>query len=204
MHDPIQQQLIAARRNQILDAAAKVFAEKGFHPATTKEIAKQAGISEGTIYNYFDNKMALLFGILERMKATALQDEDFSTLDESDFRSFMKAYLRHPLVALKGDNFGLFRVVISEMMVNQELRALYYQHILEPTLTLAETYFRQWAEQHVIKPIDISLTMRAVSGMLLGLILEYIMGDQTLETKWDQLPEFLTNLILDGIASDPL
>ncbi|MFL7790868.1 MAG: helix-turn-helix domain-containing protein, partial [Anaerolineae bacterium] len=51
--DPIRQQLIEARRNQILDAAAAVFAEKGFHRTTTKEIASRAGIAEGTIYNYF-------------------------------------------------------------------------------------------------------------------------------------------------------
>src|SRR5436189_166154 len=139
MQDLIQQQLIEARRNQILDAAAKVFAEKGFHPTTTKDIARQAGISEGTIYNYFQNKMALLFGILDRMKATAVQDANLSTLSELDFRSFMKAYLRHPLMALKADNFELFRVVMSEMMVNEELRTLYHQQILEPTLTLAET-----------------------------------------------------------------
>lgn len=37
--DPIQAQLVAARRNQILDAAAKVFAERGFHAATIKDIA---------------------------------------------------------------------------------------------------------------------------------------------------------------------
>ena len=97
MHDPIQQQLIAARRNQILDAAARVFAEKGFHLATTKDIAKQAGISEGTIYNYFDNKMALLFGILERMKATALQDEDLSKLDEVGLSQFHESLFATPV-----------------------------------------------------------------------------------------------------------
>ncbi len=42
---------IAARKEQILDAAAQVFAAKGFHRATTKEIAEAADVSEGTIYN---------------------------------------------------------------------------------------------------------------------------------------------------------
>ena len=47
MKDSIQEQLIAARRNQILDAATKVFAEKGFHPTTIKDIAREAGIADG-------------------------------------------------------------------------------------------------------------------------------------------------------------
>ena len=52
-HDPIQELVKKARRNQILDAATKVFAEKGFHSTTIKDIAREAGIADGTIYNYF-------------------------------------------------------------------------------------------------------------------------------------------------------
>ncbi|NJM77475.1 MAG: helix-turn-helix transcriptional regulator [Acaryochloridaceae cyanobacterium RU_4_10] len=75
MKDPIQEQLIVARRNQILDAAAKVFAEKGFHPATIRDVAREASIADGTIYNYFKNKSALLLGILERMRESVMQTQ---------------------------------------------------------------------------------------------------------------------------------
>ena len=199
MKDTVQEQLIAARRNQILDAATKVFAEKGFHPTTIKDIATEAGIANGTIYNYFENKTALMLGILDRMNESDRRDQDFSQFTEGNFRSFMKAYLRHRLMVLKADNFEVFRVVVSEVLVNQELRELYYRKIVEPTFTMAERYFQQWAEQHLFKPIDISLTMRAISGMVLGLILEHILGDKTLEAKWDELPDFLTDMILDGL-----
>ncbi len=202
MKESPQEQLIAARRSQILDAATKVFAEKGFHPTTIRDIARAAGIADGTIYNYFENKTALMLGILDRMNETDRRDEDLSQFTEGDFRSFMKAYLRHRLLVLKVDNFELFRVVISEIMVNKELRELHYHTILEPTFALAEKYFQLWAEQHILKPVDIGLTMRAISGMVLGLILEYIMGDTTLEAKWDELPDFLTDMILDGLRSD--
>ncbi len=198
----MQEQLFAARRMQILDAATKVFAEKGFHSTTIKDIAKEADIANGTIYIYFENKMALMLGILDRMNESERRDVDFSQFTEGDFRSFMKAYLRHRLTVLKADNFKVFRVVISEILVNQELRKLYYEKIVEPTFTLAETYSQQWAEQQIIKPTNISLTMRAISGMVLGLILEYIMGDKTLESHWDELPDVLTNMILDGLGSN--
>lgn len=202
MKDSIQEQLIAARRNQILDAATKVFAEKGFHPATIKDIARQAGIADGTIYNYFENKTALMLGILDRMNESDRRDVDFSKFTGEDFRSFMKAYLRHRLMVLKADNFEVFKVVISEILVNQELRELYYRKIVEPTFTMAERYMQRWAEQHILKPVDMSIAMRAISGMVVGLILEYIMGDKTLEAKWDELPDVLTNMILDGLESD--
>src|SRR5207245_8901537 len=91
MKDSIQEQLIVARRNQILDAATKVFAEKGFHPTTIKDIARAAGIADGTIYNYFENKTALMLGLLDRMNESDQREEDFAKFREGDFRSFMKA-----------------------------------------------------------------------------------------------------------------
>jgi len=199
--DSVQAQLVVARHNQILDAATKVFATKGFHPTTIKDIAREAGVADGTIYNYFENKLALLLGILDRMNESDRRDEDFSRFTEGDFRGFMKAYLRHRLTVLKADNFGLFRVVISEIMVNKELRELHYRKIIEPTFLMAEKYFQRWSEQHVIKRVDIGLTMRAVSGMVLGLIVEHIMGDETLASRWDELPDFLTDMILSGIGA---
>lgn len=202
MRDSVQEQLIAARRNQILDAAIKVFAEKGFHPATIRDIAREAGIADGTIYNYFESKTALMLGIFDRMNESDQRDVDLSKLTEGDFRAFMKAYLRHRLMVIKADNFQVFKVVISETLVNQELRELHYRKIVEPTFAIAEKYFQGWAEQHILKPIDISLTMRAIAGMVLGLIVQYIMGDKSLEAKWDELPDFLTALILDGLGSD--
>jgi AcrR family transcriptional regulator len=201
-HDPIQELLIKARRNQILDAATKVFAEKGFHTTTIKDIAREASIADGTIYNYFENKEALMIGIFDRLNESDQRNEDFSKFTEVDFRSFMKAYLRHRLTALQAGNFEVFRVVLSEIMVNKELRELYCQKILEPTFSMAEAYFQQWATQNIIKPINISLAMRAISGMVLGLIVEYIIGDQPLESMWDELPDFLTDMILDGLGSD--
>jgi AcrR family transcriptional regulator len=200
--DPIQELLITARRNQILDAATGVFAEKGFHRAKIKDIARVAGIADGTVYNYFENKTALMLGIFDRLNESDQRNEDFSKSSEVDFRSFMKAYLRHRLTILRADNFEVFRVVLAEIMVNKELRELYYRKILEPTFTMAEAYLQQWASQHIVKPINISLAMRAISGMVLGLIVEHIIGDQTLESKWDELPDFLTDMILDGLGGD--
>lgn len=202
MKDAIQEQLIAARRNQILDGAAKVFAEKGFHPATIKDVAREVGIADGTIYNYFDSKTALLLAIFDRMRVSVQPTGDTLNLDEMDFRSFLKASFQYPLLVLKNDNFALFRVVVSEMMVNKELRELYFQRILEPTLVGGEQRLQQWAERHAIKPENISLTVRAISGLILGLIIERIMGDSTLEGQWEALPDFLADLFLDGIKGD--
>ncbi len=143
MKDTVQELHIAARRNQILEAAASVFAAKGFHPTTIKDIAKEAGIADGTIYNYFENKTALLLGILDRMRTSVQADFDPAQLSQLDLRTFLHAYFRHPLMALRANNFDLFRVVISEIMVNETLRTRCYQTILEPTILGAQQFFER-------------------------------------------------------------
>jgi AcrR family transcriptional regulator len=202
MKDSIHEQLARARRNQILDAATTVFAAKGFHAATIKDIAGLAGIADGTIYSYFANKTALMLGILERMNESDRREEDFSQFTETDFRRFMAAYFRRRLTALKGDEFAIFRVIVSEIMVNQELRELHYQKILEPTFAVAKRHVQRWAEQRLIAPRNVDLAINAMSGIALGLILQYIMGDKTLQSRWDELPDYLAGLILDGIGGE--
>lgn len=198
LDDPIQAQLIQARRNQILDAATTVFAQKGFHRATIRDVAGSAGIADGTIYNYFENKTALLLGILNRLNETEQRDHDFGQSTQMDLRLFMRTYMRQRFTYISQQGFEVFQIVLSEVMVNQELRDLYYQQVIAPTFALTEKYLRIWIERGEIKPIDTGLWMRAVSGMTLGLVMLRIMGDSELQDKWDDLPDFLTDLILHG------
>jgi TetR/AcrR family fatty acid metabolism transcriptional regulator len=202
MKDAIQEQLITMRKKQILDAAAKVFAENGYHPTTIKDIARAAGVADGTIYIYFENKMALLLGILDLMGQTLRQESDLSQPTGTDFRQFMRAYFSLPLMAFKADNFALFKVIISEIIVNQELKARYYEQILEPSIVMAEQYFQQWADQQPGRKVDISLLVRATSSLIMGLMVQYVMGDPVLQTRWGELPDFLTDMLLNGIASN--
>ena len=55
-----------ARREHILDAAEQCFARAGFHRTTMQDICKEAGVSPGALYVYFDSKEALIAGICER------------------------------------------------------------------------------------------------------------------------------------------
>lgn len=53
------------RKKAILEAAITVFADHGFHSATISSIAKQAGISKGLVYSYFESKEDLLYSLVE-------------------------------------------------------------------------------------------------------------------------------------------
>ena len=58
-----------ARRQHILDAAERCFGRDGFHRTTMHDICREAGVSPGALYVYFDSKEALIAGIAERDRA---------------------------------------------------------------------------------------------------------------------------------------
>ena len=55
----------AERRSQILEAALRVFASKGFSGARTEDIAQEAGVSKGLLYWYFDSKEAIIQALMD-------------------------------------------------------------------------------------------------------------------------------------------
>jgi len=64
------------RRAQILKTAIKVFSSKGFSSATISEVAKQASLGDATLYEYFDNKEAILLNAAESYMQNIASDED--------------------------------------------------------------------------------------------------------------------------------
>ncbi len=194
--DPIQTMLVAARRTQILDAAITVFSEKGFHRATIKEIARVAGIADGTIYTYFASKDEVLLAILDRLNETTERQQQFVLRDEHDLKAFFRAYLQQRM-ALLWPNAEVFRAVLPELLVNGELRRQYYEQVLAPTIAIGEQFCQAQSEQ---LQIDIPLMVRAIAGTLLGLLLLQLLGDEVLAQQWEKLPDVLTTLFFDKIV----
>jgi AcrR family transcriptional regulator len=197
--DPIRELLIEARRNQILDAAAAVFAEKGFHRATTKEIAKTAGVSEGTIYNYFDSKADLLIGIMTRLAELEHLDEELADALQSDVRDFFTTVFRQRM-GLVQQKDETIQAIMPEIFVNPALRERFYQQFARPTTTLFEQYIQARIELGHIRPLNVPLAVRAVQGMFVGLVILRILGDEQLLSGWDELPEVLATIIFDGLS----
>lgn len=72
------------RRAQILKTAIKVFSSKGFSSATISEVAQQASLGDATLYEYFDNKEAILLGAAESYLQNLVSDEDINWRDLSE------------------------------------------------------------------------------------------------------------------------
>lgn len=191
---------IAARREQILDAAAKVFAEKGFHAATTREIADAADVSEGTIYNYFASKEDLLFGIMGRLVELASFDE---MLDQSLFTEpgdFLVALL-HFRYGFNQQHRAMIQAILSEILINPVLAERYREQVMAPLLALVEGHLQTRMEAGQLRPVDTSLLASFFAAFLLGLATLFILGDLQDQETWDALARFSARVIFDGLTA---
>ena len=191
--------LVSARREQILEAATRVFAEKGFRRATTREVAREAGVSEGTIYNYFEDKDALLIAIIDVLNETERRAEDFEEGVATDFEGFVEAYL-HRRMALIWENREVFRVVLSEMLVNTSLRERYMREVVEPTMRIGEENFGSRVKQGGMRATDAALATRVTAGAVLGLLVLGLLGDKEVPERWDEASGVLSGLLVNGLG----
>jgi AcrR family transcriptional regulator len=211
----------AARREQILDGAARVFADRGFARATTREIAQAADVSEGTIYNYFDSKKDLLLALMARVAETQLTGtrpmtakggrEQLESLgDDVLLGEAMEYVLRKFLASMfrwrqsfVAEHKPMLQALLAEMLVNPEFRAEYSHELIDPFMSLFEEQVKRRIAAGEVRSIDASLAVRFLSAVNLGTLGLLIMGDSLLEEKWEseELVEGLTDFVLKGISA---
>jgi TetR/AcrR family fatty acid metabolism transcriptional regulator len=197
--DTFQAQVAALRRTQILDAAAQVFAERGFHRTTIRNVAKAAGVADGTIYNYFANKTALLLGILDRLNEAERRAIEVAQAQATDVRTFTRHYFQNHLLVFANENQDLLRVVLSEVLVNAELRERYIQEIVAPTFIVILQQLAPLAEQSRMRTENLLLTLQLMSSMVLGVLMARMFDEQSAQSTWEQLPDVLTDLFFEGL-----
>lgn len=186
-------------KKQIIQAALKVFGERGFERSTTKAIAQEAGVAEGTIYNYFPTKKDILFGFLEEEVVTSLSGvlRNGLALDSEIIRSFLRNRLQ-----LWHENRAVLKVMIAEGLFNEELAQEIRKRILEPGVKEVSGYIADRIDAGRFRHLDPHLIARSLVGMIIsfGLIQPVIgFGAETIDDE--AIVETLTSLILHGIEA---
>jgi len=87
----------AQKRNQILDAASEIFAEKGFHRATVAEVAQRARVGKGTVCLHFAGKDALLLAIFDALIDRLVLALDQALSESSGPRQAVKEWVARQL-----------------------------------------------------------------------------------------------------------
>jgi len=105
-----------SRRQQIMDAALELFAERGYANCSIAQLATHSGISKGLMYNYFKSKEALLVAIIEEGMREVLEYFDPD----------------HDGVLTAEELAGFVRKIFSSIRENQKFWILYINVVLQP------------------------------------------------------------------------
>jgi len=161
-------QLKEDRRLLILEAALKIFSQKGYKTTTMALIAKEAGISKGSIYNYYKNKEDLLTQIIDKGFSSF-----FDFLETEKLRNFndemLKKYIRKSMNDFK-DNLEHWKIYFS-LIIQPEITNILESKIMEmamPLLNAITEYFTQKGKKNPY------LEMRVLIATLDGIGLHYI------------------------------
>ena len=189
------------RRTQILEAATRVFAEKGYHRATTKDIARAAEMAEGTIYLYFKNKAELLIALMEHLDQETTQSADLAAGLELSPRALLTKRLEDDLAQL-GPNFDLTLAVLPEVLADPAMRVQYYERMVMPGVNGVIEHLQARQERGEVNVPNIPMAARIFVSAMLGLELMNILGDEAVREAWKnpaQLAESMAQVLFDGL-----
>lgn len=161
---------------QILEAAVRVFEEKGFNGATTREIAREAGVAEGTIFNYFPSKKDILKQILSKVIETFVPELAIRSLEQALIESKGKdpeeilRFVLHNRLKFVRQNITLLKIIMLEARFDPALREVYNNKIYQSVRKLLEQYIEEAIAAGFIRPLDVSVAATCFMGMFFGLL----------------------------------
>src|SRR3984893_8113945 len=193
--------VVEDRREQIIDAAMHVFARKGYSNATNKDIAREAGITPGLIYYYFESKEALLYAILEARSPLKLMSSFPPQALALPPEQFFSMLIRQVLDIVEGEDIiGLLRVMIPELLHNPTMFALPIS-LFPRLLGFLGNYVEAKIASGEIRPLDVSLTVQTLIGSAMGFVLrrQLLRDPLALEYTHEQIAEAIVDPFLKGI-----
>lgn len=200
-----------ARRQQILQTAVSLFSQRGFKGTTTKEIAKEAGVSEAMVFRHFENKDALYGAILdtkgcqdgvhrfpweenEVLKTAIEQKDDFAVFYNIAFDALKKH---------QADE-GFMRLLFYSALEEHVLAERFFHEFIERIYEFIGSYIEERQRDGAFRQINPRIVVRAWLGMLIHHSLNNILWDKKriiLDIPNEEAAKNFAEILLGGIKS---
>ncbi len=192
IREPKQQRAIL-KKERIIDVGFNLICKKGYYNINTAEIAKEARVSTGIVYQYFKDKYDILIEGLEKHGSNIffpiLKNKDIK-FNKNDFDIFIKEMIKHYI-----DNHKISNVAHEEIMSmvhsDKKVAQYYYKRELETTNSLKEILINNnFNDDNLYEKVHIML------GLIDNLCHEIIYHKHN-----DMNYEIMTNLVIDNIKN---
>lgn len=167
------------RPDEVLDAALKMFALKGFASTKVEDIAREAGLSKGAIYRYFPGKEDIFESLVNRAIAP-IADRTLELAESShdDPERLLRAVFSIAAAKLSDpETLALPRIVLQEAGRFPQLAELYRRQVIDKGIAAVEMIIRRGIASGHFRAVDPHLAIRNVMGpMLAHFILGQVFG----------------------------
>jgi AcrR family transcriptional regulator len=190
------------RRNQILDAATKVFVRLGFQHARMDDIVEESGLSKGTLYWYFKSKEDIINAILRRLFTGVLENLESLLQAEGPASERLLQLTKYRVIGMKRMSnlvpiiFEFYAVAVHQQWVKQFIGD-YFKHFRG----LLEDLIQQGIDRGEFYPVNASETAITLASMYEGLTIHWLMEPEAVQ--WDILSENSIPMLLNGLKVKP-
>lgn len=188
------------KRERILAAAISVFAQKGFYATRVSEIAKAAGVADGTIYLYFENKEDVLVSIFRDRIGQLVEVLKKEIAEAETVEEQIRRIVELQLGLLEGQR-DLAEVVTVNLRQSSSLLKQYAVPLFRDYLDVIAGVIAEGQEQGAFrKDLNPKIAARALWGGLDGIALTWALTDPD-PTKLRKAAQQYASLFLEGVLS---
>jgi TetR/AcrR family fatty acid metabolism transcriptional regulator len=190
----------ADKRFLITEAAVEVFAEKGFRQARVSDIAKRAGVADGTIYLYFKNKEDVLLSIFEEKMDILLAGLATELKDIDDPVTRIRRFARFHYVQVR-DNRAAAEVLQVELRLSHKFLKEYRPEKLWQYLGVFATIVREGQDRGIFRAdVDPFVAMWGFFGALDELAMQWVLSKKADRFSLDAAADQVAAIFINGLS----
>ncbi|MER3473519.1 MAG: hypothetical protein C4335_05680 [Armatimonadota bacterium] len=191
------------RRQELIDSALHLFAERGYDGASIRNIAHRAGVTEALVYHYFRNKEHLFEEVIKARSFAPVLRRVLSELADAHPSVVLRRVLEE-FLDLLWYNASMARMFIVEFLRNP-VCARYFRAMIEENTANLTHYLQEQQKQGVLRA---DMDAQAVAEMLLGMAFSlFFAWGQVSEREWLQRRErflrYSVPMVLNGLYAQP-
>lgn len=187
-------------KEKIFDVSLDLFSQKGFDAVSVREIAREVGIRESSIYNHYKGKEAILDAIIDFFMAELYQEdvpeEEMDALMDQGPEVFFEVGAKMFIERINNPTMEkIWRLVSIEMYHNEKIRNFYKKQLLEEPINSWEVTFTKMIEKGLIKPFNPRTLAYEYFSFAIYLFFEYFV------LKYDEDVDSFMDLALEKMGN---
>jgi AcrR family transcriptional regulator len=190
-------------RDRVLKTAQRLFANRGYDATTTKDLATQAGIAEGTLFRHFENKKAILIEVATQGWIEILTDL-LTELSEMGSYKAVAQVMKRRMFRLH-ENGELLRVCFFEAQFHPELRERIQSEVISKMTDVTEAFFETAMEKGIYRRINPRVVAQVFLGMftIAGFSNDTIIESDAPPQAMKEMAEGIADIFLNGVLAQP-